>query len=413
MSNVLARWFRKPAAEERTIYQAGWTLAPGAARINAIAAENLSTVAACVSAISSALASMPARVYRSLPDGGRAEAPAHPVSRLIQSPNAWQTWPDFVEWLMGQVLLQGNALAAIDVDGAGRPVALTPIPWNFVSPQILPSGRLAFDVVAYASPYGGAGLPRRLFADECLFLKDRSDDGWIGRSRISRAPAVLAAASGLQTYSTAVWDNAATPSGVMTLPANIKPDGIKRIEAWFNERFAGAHNGKRVLFADSGSSFTPVSVSPEDAEVLASRRFSGEEIARLFNVPPPIIGDLSHGTFTNSETAGRWFAMNTLTPWARKIEAEFARVLFNGPGVHIEIDLSGLMRGDFAARWAANVAAVNAGILTPNEIREAEGFNPIEGGDVLRGAVASAAPADPDADGDTDKPGGPDPDGDA
>jgi HK97 family phage portal protein len=400
MSNLITRLFRKPAAEERSFYQPGWTLSPGGTRINAMAAENLSTVTACVGAISSALASMPARVYRALPDGGRAEAPSHPVSRLIQTPNAWQTWPDFIEWLMGQVLLQGNALASIESDGAGRPVALIPIPWNFVSPQILPSGRLAFDVAAYQSPYGGAGLPRRLFADECLFLRDRSDDGWIGRSRISRAPAVLQAATGLQTYSTAVWENAATPSGVMTLPANIKPEGIRRIEAWFQDRFAGAANGKRVVFADAGSTFTPISVSPEDAEVLASRRFSGEEIARLFNVPPPIIGDLSHGTFTNSETAGRWFAMNTLTPWARKIEAEFARVLFASAGAHIEIDLSGLMRGDFAARWAANVAAVNAGILTANEVREAEGYNPHPAGAVLKAAPAGAAvPADPDADG--------------
>jgi phage portal protein BeeE len=103
MANFLTRLFR-PKAEQRTIYTpaAGWSISPGGARINAIAAENLSTVTACVSAISSAIASMPAVVYRAVPDGGRAEAPNHPVARLIRAPNDNQTWPDFAEWLMGQ-----------------------------------------------------------------------------------------------------------------------------------------------------------------------------------------------------------------------------------------------------------------------------------------------------------------------
>jgi HK97 family phage portal protein len=122
----------------------------------------------------------------------------------------------------------------------------------------------------------------------------------------------------------------------------------------------------------------PISVSPEDAEVLASRRFTVEELCRLFQVPPPIAGDLSHGTFTNSREAGRWFAQFTLAPWARKIEAEFARSVF-GPGstdCSLEIDLSGLMRGDAEARWQSHKIAVEAGILDPDEVREIEGWNP-------------------------------------
>ena len=381
--------------EQRAIYTpaAGWSISPGGVRVNAVAAENLATVTACVGAISSAIASMPARVYRSVDGGqGRVEAPGHPVARLIRAPNEHQTWPDFAEWLMSQVLLHGNALAAIDFDGAGRPVSLTPIPWCYVQPFVLSSGRLVFDVVQYTTPFGAVGMPRRLFADECLFLRDRSDDGWLGRSRISRGAAVLQAAAGLQEHSTAIWQNAATPSGVVEMPANVKPEGFARAEAAFNDRYAGSANAKKIILTDAGTKFTPISVSPEDAEVLASRRFSGEEIARLFGVPPPIVGDYTHGTFTNSAQAGLWFAQHTLTPWVRKIEAEFARVLFIGADTHLEIDLSGLMRGDYAARWTANVAAVNAGILTANEVREQEGFNPRPDGDTLRPANVAMPP---------------------
>ena len=148
--------------------------------------------------------------------------------------------------------------------------------------------------------------------------------------------------------------------------------------ASFDERHAGAGNARKVFFSDPGTTFTPMSVSPEDAETLESRRFSVIELCRLFNVPPPIIQSYENNTFTNAATASVWFATNTLTPWARKIEAEVARSVFADPSgdFHLEIDLSGLVRGDYATRWVANVAAVNAGILTADEIRAQEGYGP-------------------------------------
>jgi HK97 family phage portal protein len=244
---------------------------------------------------------------------------------------------------------------------------------------MLPTGRLVYDVVMYQTPWGGSGTPRRFLQGEVFHLKDRSDDGYVGRSRLSRAPDVLAAAIGLQTYSAAIWENAATPSGLVTFPANVSPDGKRRMEQHYEGRLAGAANGKRVLFADKDTTFTPMSVSPEDAEVLASRRFSTEEICRLFNVPPPLVQDYSHGTYTNAAQASLWFAQNTLRPMARRIEAEFQRSVMNDPtgATHIEIDLSGLMRGSYVERWTANVAAVNAGILTRDEVREQECFGPL------------------------------------
>jgi phage portal protein BeeE len=116
------------------------------------------------------------------------------------------------------------------------------------------------------------------------------------------------------------------------------------------------------------------------------------ELHRLFDGPPPIVGDLSHGTFTNSESAGRWFAQCTLTPWARETEAEFQRSVFANPSgaTHLEIDLSGVMRGDYAARWTTNVAAAGAGILTADEVREQEGFNPLPAGAVAKVTTAGA-----------------------
>lgn len=352
------------------------TTAAGQA-VSARIVENLATVTACVGAIGSAMASLPAYCYRQA-EGGREEAPGHPVSRLLRRPNARQTWPDWIEWTMAQALLHGNALSVIEYDGAGRPTALVPVPWPNVQPTLLASGRLAFDVVAYTSSWGGTGKPRRLLDTEVFHLKDRSDDGLLGRSRLSRAPEVLGAALALQEWTGAMWRNGATPSGALKLPAAAGPEVVARIRERLSQRYTGAHNARSILVLDGGVEWQPMSVSPEDAEVLASRRFTVEELARLFQVPPPMVGDLSHGTFTNSREAARWFAQFSLAPWARKIEAEFSRSVF-GPGGadhSLEIDMSGLMRGDAESRWQSHKIAVEAGILDPNEIREIEGFNP-------------------------------------
>jgi HK97 family phage portal protein len=350
-------------------------------------AENLATVTACVTAISSTLASLPALVYRRS-DTGRTEAPTHPVARLIRRPNSRQTWPDWLEMMASQVLLWGNAISVIEFDGAGRVTGLLPIPWCNVMMSLLPSGRIAYDISNYIAPWGGTGEPRRYMDDEVFHLRDRSDDGYVGRSRLSRAPEMLSQASALQDYSSGVWRNFASPSGAIKHPGKLSNDAKTNIADSFERRHAGPHNAKRSIILDEGMDWVPLSVSPEDAEVLASRRFTVEELCRLFNVPPPIIQDYSHGTFTNAAQAGLWFAQLTLLPWVKKVEAEFARSVFGeGSEFHLELDLSGLTRGDFAARWTANVAAVQAGILTKNEIREAEGYDRLpEAGEVVPGS---------------------------
>jgi HK97 family phage portal protein len=278
---------------------------------------------------------------------------------------------------MASTLLHGNGIAAIEFDGAGRPTGLLPVPWQNVSVMMLPSGRLAYDVVAYVSPWGGTGQPRRYLEGEVLHLKDRSDDGILGRSRISRAPEVLGTASALQEWSGSMWRNQGTPSGALKVPGPLNQGQFDRLKAITRANLAGQHNARQIMILDNGAEWQSLSVSPEDAEVLASRRFSVEELCRVFQVPPPIVQDYTHNTFTNSQQAALWFAQFSLTPWVRKIEAEFTRSVFgSSSGYELEIDLSGLMRGDYAARWAAYAVAVQNNILDVNEIREAEGYNP-------------------------------------
>lgn len=377
----IADWFN---AEQRSSEPSWDALKYGAVDlsgglINPRVAENLSTVLACVGAISSAMASLPAYIYRQQERGREIDA-THPLAQLIASgPNEHQTWSDWIEWVMASVLLRGNALCRIITDERGAVVALKPIPWEWVSVQLLPSGRLVYDVVELTHLYGGTGKPRRLLQDEVFHLRDRSDDGLLGRSRLQRAAAVVQAGLSIQEFANALYRNGVNPSGALQVDTKLTTEQKQQLGAAFKDSFAGASRAAKALVLDQGMKWQTISISPEDAEFLASRRFTVEELARLFNVPPPMAGDLTHGTFANTETLVRLFATNTLTPWVRKLEAEFTRSVFSAAtrATHrLEMDLSGLLRGDPAQRWQAWKIAVEAGILSPDEVREEEGWNP-------------------------------------
>lgn len=377
---LLSRLFGKPETRSATSdsYAQAFGISPTAsgAYVSPRLAENLATVAACVSAISSAMASLPAYVYRAA-ERGRTELPGHPVARIIRRPNQRQTWPDLIEWVTAQALLHGNAVCVVEYDGAGRPTALLPIPWNTVQVSLLPSGRLAYDVTQLTAPWEGPGLSRRYLEGEVFHLRDRSDDGLLGRSRISRAPEVLGIAIAANSAVSKLYSGGLRAQGFVEAPTFLTAAQRKDVDEWLSKIRESMQHGRLPLL-EGGFKFNNGSITPEDAELLASRRFSVEELCRLFQVPPPIVQDLSHGTFTNSREAGRWFAQFTLAPWARKIEAEFSRSVFgiNSADCTLELDMSGLMRADAEARWQSHKIAVDAGILDPDEIREIEGWNP-------------------------------------
>jgi HK97 family phage portal protein len=373
-------------------------------------AENVATVCACIDVISSAIATLPAIVYETLPDGNRRERPDHPVARLIRQPNQLQSWPDLVRFTMGSVLLYGNALLTLEHDGAGQPIALNPLPWWNAQPIIVPasqeqamgalapSGRLAFDTLRTVAPWGGTGVPRRYFAEEVFYLRERSDTGVLGSSRLQRAPLVLQQALSVQSFATFLWENVATPNMAFMHPGQLSKEAADRIAQSLRDTHIGPQNARKTIVLEEGMKPEALSVTAEDSEVLDSRRFTTEEIARLFGVPPPLVGIWQFSTFTNSATASSWFATNTLSPWCAAIEREFARVVFNDPDrFHLELDLSALIKGDYATRAGVGVNLVRSGILTANEVRQELGWDRHPDGDKL---VAQATGGRPPGTGD-------------
>ncbi|MFA7586320.1 MAG: phage portal protein [Novosphingobium sp.] len=371
IDNMLAKFgFEKRAADDLS-----WAaLAPGIgyeAGVSARCAENLSSVLACTTVISTSMASIPALIYRREGEN-RVEAFGHPLSRISrQGVSEEMTWPDFIEHLVSSALLTGNGLAEIVRSGNGQLAGFRFIPWGMVTVVQLPSRRLAYDVS------DGRGNTRRLLAGEVIHLRDRTDDGLVGKSRLSRAAEAVAGVQASNAHANAFLRNGAAPSGVIEVPGTMKPEQRTSLRDAFQTNHGGTANAGSTLVLDGGMSWKGLALSPEDSELLETRKFGTEEICRLFQVPPPLVQDYSHNTFTNSETAGRWFAMFTLAPWARKIEAEFARSVFPSSGSYeLELDLSGFLRGDPATRWNAHKIALETGVLDPDEVRQIEGWNP-------------------------------------
>lgn len=347
----------------------------------ASSAEGHATAVACVNAISGTIASLPAAVYN-IEDGRRSEATDHPLNRLITTgANAHQTWADFIEIVLSDVLINGNALAEIVTSVEGTVTELKPIPWRSVSVSQTASGRLAYDFVEPALN-GSTGLSRRLLEDDVLHLKDRSDNGLVGVPRLRRAAMAGENATRLDMHTGLMYENGGRPGGFLTAEGKLSEQSAMRLKQSWNSLFSGAGRGRTAVLEHGLKYEAFDTFSPEDQEILNARRFTVEEIARVFGVPPVMVGDLSNSSFTNSETMLRFFAQSTLTQWCRKIETEFSRSVFSDSergSFELDVDLSGLLRGDPETRWNAHQIAIDSGVLDPEEVREIEGFDRREG----------------------------------
>lgn len=343
---------------------------PGCGMVDAATAEQLSTALACIQAIASAVAQCPLNIY-DVRATQRVEAPVHPLAILARTaPNATCTFPELIEWTLGQVLLHGNALWAVERDARGTITALRPIPWPCVQVFQLDTGRLAYDV---SEIIGLHSRRYRLLSGEVFHLRDRSDDGLIGVPRLKRAGPVFALALTLDQHTASYHANAALPSGVVTGARTVSD--IEGLRDALDRKYVGTPNAGRILLMPPDLTYQAISHTPEDAELLANRKHAVVELCRIFQVPPQIVQDLERSTFTNSETAGRWFAQFCIAPWARKIEAELGRSVLSRD-YQAELDLSVFLRGSPSERWQTYEIALRNDVLTRDEVRELEGWNP-------------------------------------
>jgi HK97 family phage portal protein len=276
--------------------------------------------------------------------------------------------------MMGHCLLRGNAYAEIIFDDRGAPVELQPMHPDAVGVMRIPgTRRLVYD---YNDPV--ASRTRRLLSDEVLHLKDRSDDGFVGRSRLFRARESFGTAMAIEQHAASTFRNGATLSGVLQHPENIGDDAAQRLRTSFEDMHKGSGNAGKVAVLEEGLKWQAVSVAPQDAELLASRKFGVENIARIYRVPTPVLGVSERSNMSSVVELNRMFATHCIRPWATKFERAIERSLLSDEGrrsIQCEFDMDELTRGDMLARWQSYRIMREIGGANANEIRAFEKLN--------------------------------------
>lgn len=341
-------------------------------------AMQMTAVYACVRILSEAIAGLPLHLYHYLDDGGKEKALDHPLYPLLHDePNPEMSSFVFRETLMTHLLLWGNAYAQIIRNGKGEIVALYPLMPNRMTVDRDSSGQLyySYQVSNTDAPTMQGGTVILKLAD-VLHIPGLGFDGLVGYSPIAMAKNAIGLAIATEEYGARFFANGATPGGILEYPGVIKdPDKVR--ESW-NRGFSGSQNAGKVAILEQGMKYTPITISPEQAQFLETRKFQINEIARIFRVPPHMIGDLDRSTFSNIENMSREFVTYTLDPWIGRLEASMHRSLLTEDEKKtytIRFNVEGLLRGDYKSRMEGYAVGINNGFMCVNDVRRLEDWN--------------------------------------
>ena len=375
----------RTAGSAYTFYMGGST---SGKNVTERSAMQMTAVYSCVRILAEAVAGLPLHLYKYTAEGGKEKAIDHPLYRLLHDePNPEMSSFVFRETLMTHLLLWGNAYAQVIRNGKNEVIALYPLMPNKMSVDRDENGHL------YYTYYRGSdeAIKNKEFAvtlqpSDVLHIPGLGFDGLVGYSPIAMAKNAIGMAIACEEYGAKFFANGATPGGVLEHPGAIKdPQRVR--ESW-QAAFGGSSNSNKVAVLEEGMKYTPISISPEQAQFLETRKFQINEIARIFRVPPHMVGDLEKSSFSNIEQQSLEFVKYTLDPWVIRWEQSIMRALLSNAekkDYFVKFNLEGLLRGDYQSRMNGYAIGRQNGWMSANDIRELENLDRIpaeEGGDL-------------------------------
>jgi HK97 family phage portal protein len=351
--------------------------------INPSTALQLSAVYACVTLLSETFGSLPLLLYRRL-EVGKERATNHPTYGVLHDiPNPEITSIELRSMMMAHDLLWGHSYAEVVRNGAGFVKQLWPIPPWRVTPQRNARNELVYQVDLTAGDEPGykpdEGLVT-LRADRILDI-----GAPLGLSPISLARETLGISMAAEEYGARFFSNNSTPGGILQHPGNLSKEAQDRLKEQVESSTRGLSNQHRLLLLEEGMQWHAMGLAPEDSQFLETRKFQTAEIARIFRVPPFMIGDVERSTSwgTGIEQQNIGFVTYSLRNWIVRWEQRMNMTLLSETDrdIHfIEILVDGLLRGDIKTRYESYNTGRNGGWLSANDIRELENMNPIDGG---------------------------------
>lgn len=356
--------------------------------VNERSAMQMTAVYACVRILSEAVAGLPLHLYRYNSEGGKEKAMDHPLYGLLHDePNPEMTSFVFRETLMTHLLLWGNAYAQIIRNGKGEILALYPLMPNKMQVDRNEKGQLFY---TYSRSRDEANAKDNstvvLKPDDVLHIPGLGFDGLVGYSPIAMAKNAIGMAIACEEFGAKFFANGASPSGVLEHPGILKDP--ERVRTSWNTAYGGSSNAHKVAVLEEGMKYTPISISPNEAQFLETRKFQINEIARIFRVPPHMVGDLEKSSFSNIEQQSLEFVKYTLDPWVIRWEQSLSRALFSKEekkNLFFKFNVEGLLRGDYQSRMTGYATARQNGWMSANDIRELENLDRIpseDGGDL-------------------------------
>lgn len=363
--------------------------------VNEFSAMRVSAVYACVRILAESIAALPLHVYE-YRNGGKERAVNHPLYFLLHdAPNDEMTSFTFRETLTTHMLFHGNGYAQIVRDNGGRIFGLYPLMPNRTTVERDDNNQIVYRYLpTTAESQFDKSAQVTLRRQDVLHIPALGFNGLIGFSPIAMARNAIGVAIATEEFGAKFFEHGARPSGILTHPGTVKNPDVLR-ESW-QSVYGGSENSGKVAILEEGMKYESISIPPNDAQFLETRKFQLNEIARIFRVPPHMLADLERATFSNITHQSLEFVMYSLMPWLTRWEQSMNKALFlqsERGRFFVKFSVEGLLRGDYETRMRGYQLAIQNGIMSVNEARELEDMNSIPaeaGGDLhlVNGNVA-------------------------
>jgi HK97 family phage portal protein len=365
--------------EEWVRHHSGGGVAHTGIAVSAESAMRYTTVMICVRVLAESVASLPCILYRRRKDGGKDRATDHPLYRVLHDQaNAWNTAFEYTEGTMNNLAMRGNGYAYRETNNKDQTIGLVPLHPDPVE----------IKQAADWSPIYTVTMPDNqrvtLKPREIHHIRGPFPKGYVGQSMITLARESIGLGLAAERFGANLYRNGVKPSGVLRHPKQLGAVALENIRTSFEDRYGGLENSSRPLVLEEGMEWTALSINPDDAQFIETRKFQRSEIAGVFRVPAHLVNDLEKATFSNIEHSTLDFIIHSLRPWLVRWEQAINRDLLSDAergDYFVEFMIDGLLRGDFATRMAGYALQIQNGISNPNEIRARENMNPRAGGD--------------------------------
>ncbi|CAB4157417.1 COG4695 Phage-related protein [uncultured Caudovirales phage] len=374
----------------QSIWGAGDTFAyttDSGANIDESTSMTISAFYACVLLISDTISTLPVDSFIRR-DGSRV--PYRPKPEWVIKPDIDLLRSEHYQQVLVSLLLDGNSFTRIFRDGRGdvaNLVCLDPL-------RVQIQRNAVTREIEYLIDNGSAGVvPAR---DMLHITEIRKPGAMRGTSRVNELKENLGLASALQSFAARFFGQGATSQGIIEFPGALTREQAKDLQAGFDNAHKGYRKAHKTGVLSAGAKYVKTGVNPDEAQMLDSQKFQVESIARMFRVPPHMIGVTTPGaqSYASVEQNNIQFVVHTLRPYIEKIEYAYSTLLPTDAFLKFNVD--GLLRGDFTTRIQGYSIGLQAGFYSVNDVRRFEDLRPVEAGDQFRVPLANINLAEAD-----------------